>query len=238
MPRRRASSRRSRWASCRDCPRPTRWTGSSRRRSSSAWRGSSRSSATGAWCALSGERAARREAHWRRVAIAACEQSGPQPHSRSAAHAGFPELDRRAGRRRRAGCSRRARRRSPAQRRPNAALELADRSRGRVFRARAGPRALAGRRSRWRWVRACCAPRRRRSRRSRRSTRCGATSADRIAHHGEEPEAQDRSLREVVSHRHALHPPVGRGDVRDRIRRRGARRTASSSSSRTTSTCW
>ena len=70
------ASRRSPSRSCRPSPPPTRWTRSCATRSSSGWPPSSRSSPSAARGFPSGAHGDKRLAHWRQVAVAACEQCG------------------------------------------------------------------------------------------------------------------------------------------------------------------
>ncbi len=96
------------------------------------------SSATAAWCASRASAPRAAKSHWRRVAIAACEQSGRNRIPEVRPTLGFPELDRGSRVRCRAGCSRPARAPIAPKPRPGAALELLIGSGGRAVGARAG----------------------------------------------------------------------------------------------------
>ena len=182
---------------------------------------------------LSGDRAARREAHWQRVVDRrlravrpqpACRNCGPRSAFRdwAAPALGGRALDARA----RSGRARSPR--AAAARGPGGA---AGRPRGRAFRSASStspPRSASPPLS--------PGPARaaHRNRPARRACRDAGPvgrlppveSASRPSRpaDAQAPRTQDRSLREVVPVGHALHPPVGRGDVRHRLRRRGAGR--------------
>ena len=176
---------------------------------------------------LSGERAARREAHWQPRGGRRVRAERAQSRPRGAAHAavsraGSPTPARRA----RAGCCMPGAAAARARtRRPTAPLELlvgpegglSERERDLALGRGCEPR-LAGPARAARGDGA--------ARRARRDPRAvGRLPPARMRRPmPKTARPQDRSLRQVVSRRHALHPPVGRGDVRDRLRRRGARR--------------
>ena len=122
----RVAAGRRRW--CNACRAATAWISSCRRPRNSAWRASCRCSASAAWCASTSRQAASKAAHWRAVAVSACEQCGTQPSAVDRCAEAAAGSSRRARRRRHAsgvraavrrtcrGCGRHGHRRGSAAR--------------------------------------------------------------------------------------------------------------------------